>query len=311
MAEKKILILVSNLAGNPDLPYGHGFRDTLRDRLPGWRVEMSGLTRLVFLVDGPHTKVYDPDQGFDVADFDLVVFRTIRFYREKATAVAAYCRKKGVQYIDEYISQNGTFKSDSAMLAWERDLAMPATLVAPADKVLELAERNLLGWPLIVKAEDGRKGQENYLIHTYEELRDTFTEHPEVHFVLQQFIPNEGDYRILVFNYKPALAVLRRAKPGSHLNNTSQGASSQLVPLSEIPRDVQELACRAALHEKIAIAGVDVVVDARTSKAYLLEVNKAPQISTGSYVEEKIQAYAVALRERVLEAERCTAVSGF
>src|SRR5690606_3292372 len=96
-------------------------------------------------------------------------------------------------------------------------------------------------------------------------------------------IPNEGDYRILVFGGKPVLALYRRSQEESHLNNTSQGATADLVSVDAIDPTIVADVIQAAAVEKFEVAGVDAMIDRVTGRHYILEVNQSPQLATGAF----------------------------
>lgn len=294
---KKILLIVHAPQSRPGHLNWIALRDRVREDMSDVQVDMSALSELTFVVSGDKARIFDANQGYDVADFDLVVFRTIYGQVDAAIAVAAYCRKHAVPYVDEYIPQIGNTKLSCAFIRWEHDLPVPPTAYGPAASLAALAEDGELGWPLVVKADNGKKGDDNFLIEDVDELNRCLVERPDVHFVMQTFIPNKGDYRIVVMNYVSRMAILRTAAPGSHLNNTSKGGGSGLVSLDTLDPRIVQLAVDAAKLEKLAVAGVDIIVDAQTGKPYILEVNRAPQIATGAYVDEKMKHYTTALRE--------------
>ena len=90
------------------------------------------------------------------------------------------------------------------------------------------------------------------------------TINPGVKFVLQEFIPNEGDLRILVFGDKPVMAINRKANNSSHLNNTSQGGLAEVLSLESVSQDILEISKKAAKIIKLQVAGVDVMIDSRS-----------------------------------------------
>jgi glutathione synthase/RimK-type ligase-like ATP-grasp enzyme len=304
--KKKILMLVHEPQTRPGHLNWVALRDLVREHMPDdTAVEMSAISELTFVIDGQSARVYDTEQGYDLADFDLVVFRTMYGQPEACIAIAAYCRKKGIPYIDQYIPEVGNTKFSCAFIRWEHNLPVPPTAYGPAAQVASLAASGAFGWPVVVKADRGKKGQDNFLAHTPEEVQRILTEHEGKRFVMQAFIPNKGDYRILVFNGKPKMAMLRQASGDSHLNNTSQGGSATLVPLEELAPEIIDIAITASSLERLAIAGVDIIIDAKTSRSYILEVNRAPQVATGGFADQKIQLYSQALQELVnSEGER-------
>lgn len=296
---KRILVLVHARQARPDHLNWFAFRDLLRAELAGAaQVEMSALTELTFVLEPGKARIYDAAQGYDLADFDLVVFRTISRYHEEAISVAAYCRMKHIRYIDEYIPQVGNAKLSCAFVRFEHGLPVPPTTYGTAESLAAVAGTAYFPWPLVLKDNAGKKGRNNYLVHDATELRKLITEQPELRFVMQSFIPNDGDYRILVLNGKPRMAILRKAGAnGGHLNNTSQGGTAEDVPLGQLPKAVLDIAVKAAKLEHLAVAGVDIIIDKRDGKPYILEANRSPQIATGAFAANKTAQYAAALKE--------------
>ena len=301
---QKILLLVSRPKENLDNMSWHGLRDALRSRLEGRaQVEISALSQLSFVIQDREAAIIDTTQGYELADFDLVVFRIIGKRIDEAIAVAAYCRKMGISYVDEYVSDVGNTKLGCAFVRWEHDLPVPDVMFGPSDAMISLLTRFDFQPPFIVKEDTGRKGRNNFLVHSREAVADTMNARPEVTFIVQKFIPNDGDYRLVTFNGQVRLAILRKGAEDSHLNNISQQGTATLVPLAELDPAIAKLAIQAAALDKLQIAGVDVIVDKRTKTPYILEVNRAPQIGTGAFIDEKLTAYADALQELVQEKQ--------
>jgi glutathione synthase/RimK-type ligase-like ATP-grasp enzyme len=295
---KEILILVSSPQKDPGHLNWLGFRDLVADQIgDDIAVEMSALGQLTLLVNGNKTSIRDDVRGYDVADFDLVVFRTIGNRLQTAIAVAAYCRKKGIRYIDQYIPTLGSTKLAWTFVHWEHDLPVPVTASCPAARVKEMVKET--GLPAVLKATGAMRGQNNYLVHSVDDIVAHMSAPDAPKYILQNFIPNDGDYRILVLNNKPVMAIKRVAVKGSHLNNTSQGGTASRVALDAMPSEALDVAVRATRLAKLAVAGADIIVDNQTGKPYLLEVNKEPQIATGGLAGEKTHFYVRALSEMV------------
>lgn len=287
MVRKRVLILTRRSASN----VSEVTAASLRAALPEVEVALATLDQLVMVLDGARTRIYEPYQEFDVANFDLVIFRAIAGSEQLAIAVATYCRKRHIRYIDPYIWHLGDGKLAGAFRQWERDLPVPRTMYGPHDQLLVLAKRGLFGWPLVVKGDNSQRGRDNFLVKTPTAMRRILQQYADKPMVVQHYIPNDGDYRILVLNNEPSLVMLRKAARGSHLNNTSQGGTAEVVALDTLPQRVRSLAVRAAKLEQLVVAGVDIVVDAHTHKPVILEVNRAPQIASGKHVTAKLAAY--------------------
>jgi glutathione synthase/RimK-type ligase-like ATP-grasp enzyme len=137
-------------------------------------------------------------------------------------------------------------------------------------------------------------GTNNWLVHDFKEFAEVVALPREQMVVVQNYVPNDCDYRVLVFGGS-VRAVIRRSRQDdatTHVNNTSAGGRGDMVPLSEFPEELKEIALRAAAAtNRKDIAGVDIIVDSETGKPYVLEVNKTPQIETGSNVDKKTDIF--------------------
>lgn len=138
-----------------------------------------------------------------------------------------------------------------------------------------------LEFPIILKGSGGDRGTRVFKADNLKELevlvrqlRKTETEEGK-RYMLQEFIQNEGDYRVLVLGEK-VLGVMKRSrqKAGEFRNNFSMGGK---VEIADLPEEIKQLAVKAAKVSGLMIAGVDVIYDERSGKAYILEVNKGPQ----------------------------------
>lgn len=146
--------------------------------------------------------------------------------------------------------------------------------------------------PFIVKAVDGSMGANNHLVNDTQQLQAILSQDKQSLFVVQQFIPNNCDYRVIIIGGEAKLVIRRsRSSDDTHLNNTSQGAHGQLVPLVSMPPEVLAMALTAAAAvRRPSFAGVDIIQDSTTGKYYVLEVNKTPQMETGTNTEQKVEA---------------------
>lgn len=242
--------------------------------------ETSALSQLDFYIDKHNTIVYDDKKKSDIAEYDLVVFRTIGDYKEEAMALAIYLTHKGTKFIDtKYPLVSG--RLGSALGRWDGGLSIPRTAYGTKNGLLVLLDK--IGLPAILKATDSRKGRDNYLVKSKEELADILDMNPNQRFVLQQFIPNNGDYRILVMGGRDVVVSLRQGKGDTHLNNVSAGGTEELISAATVHKEVR-LAKRAAKKDGLQMAGVDIITDKDTGEPYILEVNRAPQLTINEEV---------------------------
>jgi ribosomal protein S6--L-glutamate ligase len=91
-------------------------------------------------------------------------------------------------------------------------------------------------------------------------------------FLFQEYLPNDGDIRILVIGYK-AIGAMKRIKPKDDFRaNISQGAKAVKF---ELNKELIKLAEGAARATQTEFAGVDIIES--KGKYYIIEVNRTPQ----------------------------------
>lgn len=258
-------------------------------------VATAEIGELLFEVGTNYAHITHPAQKLDVKDFDVVIIRHIGALDAEAHAVAVYCRKYGITCVDSYLDRIIDDKLSAAYEHWLAGANLPRTFYGPIEEVAKQVSK--LGGKAILKDNRGHKGKLNFVVTSAGEVLEIARANEGVRFVLQEFIPNDGDYRVLVFNYKPVLAIKRMAGTGSHLNNTSQGGLAELVPLEKLDPQIIDMAVKVSRAEGLEVSGVDAIVDKNTGRFYILEVNHAPQISSGSFPEEKAVAYAKFVEE--------------
>lgn len=140
-----------------------------------------------------------------------------------------------------------------------------------------------LYFPIILKGSGGDRGTNVFKINNLEELEKKIRELRKIEieggkrYMLQEFIPNSGDYRILVLGDK-VLGAMKRSSQNfekEFRNNFSVGGKVEVV---EIPESIKKLAVKAAKVCGLLVAGVDVVYrDDDVNKPVIWEVNKGPQ----------------------------------
>jgi len=180
-------------------------------------------------------------------------------------------------------------------------------------------------FPVIIKGSGGDRGTRVFRANNLAELeklvrdlRKSETEEGK-RYMLQEYIENEGDYRVLVLGEK-VLGVMKRTSQSKNefRNNYSVGGK---VEVADLPEEVKKLAVKAAKVCGLSVAGVDVMaknpsglrpapLDRGAAKEMsnnpndyvILEVNKGPQFSgfmkaTGIDVPMEIVKYLVSLAQ--------------
>jgi RimK family alpha-L-glutamate ligase len=173
----------------------------------------------------------------------------------------------------------------------QRGIPVPDSLYAPLT-VLERETGERFGFPCIIKGSHGDRGNAVWLVKSAGELRKLIREtlipsessaskKSARKFMAQEFIPNDGDYRILVLGNRALGAMKRSAAsttPEEFRNNISCGGQGSVA--TDLPEEVMALAVAAAEQCHVAVAGVDIVLrNGDPTKPVVFEVNSGPQFA--------------------------------
>lgn len=261
-----------------------------------------GYDQLTYYLDDAQTAVTNAADGSrDLADYDLIYFKSHNNNMELAVAAAEYLHFRHRRFIDDelqtYVS---TSKLSESLKLTCHGLPVPPTFCAQTPLLRERYNEieATLGKPFVLKEIFSDKGRNNYLIRTKQDFYRVLDEAPTAYiFAAQKYIENDGFLRVLVVGQDVGLVIRRSPtrhadRLKAHLNKPAGSKNAEKMALSECPNEVQELAVKAAVTLKRQVAGVDMVQDKQTKRWYILEVNNAPQIRSGSHLAEKAEAMA-------------------
>jgi len=287
MLVKNILLLftvesISTGKANPDV-----LVSTLNKVSKGSVYEHALFNELDYSASQSVANIINTKTKKDLKNYDFVYFRRWEETPDQSMACAIYLEQNAVPFADsESIGFGSRSKLTQYFRLWQHSLPFPAMRVAPIPVIEE--EAGKFDYPIVVKATNGTRGESNYLVANKDELLKILKNEAETQHIIQQYIENDGDYRVFVVEGKARLLIYRRSD--SYLNNISQGASPELLELSTL-NDLQIKDCiEAASVMKREVAGVDLVISKHDGKHYIFEVNRSPQIENSSYPKIKAQA---------------------
>ncbi len=248
---------------------------------------------LIMILDGKKSYISVGSENIPITDFDLVYFKQTLGCAEYAGAIASFLRSTGVDYIcDEVTDMMSLSKVSECAILNERHLPIPKTALVHRFSIEKYVDTIVeeLGLPIIMKDATGRKGLLNFRLSSREEVIRIANENPDIDFVFQEFIENDGDYRLLVLGDKVSVAIHRKRLDDSvtHINTGKESVAS-LTPPESVP-ELCRLALESAKVMKRQIAGVDITVNSNSGRPVIIEVNDAPQIASGRFVPEKMAA---------------------
>lgn len=254
---------------------------------------------LLFVYDGVELKVLLADGRTNLSSFDSVFFTgwfKTKVLEDVALSVSLYLEAKKVQCINtEALFTRSRSKLSQYVYAALNDISVTPFIFSLSPNVLRdaLTSQWSFGYPIIMKGILANRGDDNYLVNdraNAEERIRIIGQEDGPWLIVQKFIPNDGDYRIIVMGEKVSTVIHRRTTSQSHLNNTSKGGEATTISSSSLPDAVIAQSITLAHLLRREITGVDMIQHRETGEYFLLEINNMPQLATGKYVDEKIKA---------------------
>jgi glutathione synthase/RimK-type ligase-like ATP-grasp enzyme len=273
---------------------------TLSAKADGYEFYATSFSDLITKIIEGEVSIFDTRNQLMLEDYDFVWFRLWKRLPQIAAGLARYLSFHEVKYVPTEVSGIPILTKYPQMIALSlTGLTVPNTFYADREQLLaglELPPQ--FNYPMIVKADDAQKGENNFLINSRTELNEKLSASNDM-FIMQNFIPNDGDYRVLVLGGKASVAFFKRRDPKStnHVNNTAQGATGELVNLVERSdlAELAEAACKS-LHREVA--GADIVEDKHTGQLAIFEINETPALGDSVMSEQNmiaVSAYAKSL----------------
>lgn len=269
-------------------------------------------------------------RGKDTNDYDVLFFRTTGKHWEEVDLIInsinppaptgvgtpsfdkeSKTRPVIVDPLVEYGKPSYACKAWQMLKLKEAGIDVPKSIYGSLWYLYEAMDKGLgepnpyFTFPVILKGSGGDRGTRVFKANNLKELeklvrdlRKTETEEGK-RYMLQEYIENDGDFRVLVLGEK-VLGVMKRASASKNefRNNYSAGGT---VEVADLPEDVKKIAVKAAKVCGLAVAGVDVAFrDYDVKKPVIWEVNKGPQFkgfmkATGIDVPAEIVKYLVSL----------------
>lgn len=285
---KNVVVLGSKMSGTKNNP------DDIRVALLS-----RGVKAAVVYWEDIVVSIYDnmvhiaDDNGNEIfsQNIDLVIavgwYRTGNesIYRDLAFATALYFDYLKIPFWNsEMIMQRSMTKLSCMVQLVLNGVTVPNTTFSLAGNHLKQAT-----YPFVLKSPTASRGRSNYFVSNENELRDI--QKMPTYYLIQPFLENDHDLRVICFNAKPELILMRSRgdKSESHLNNTSQGGSAVWRSLSEYPSELLTTCNKICKIMKREMAGIDFIPDAASPFGYsCLEVNAIPQLTSGFGVDEKM-----------------------
>ena len=214
---------------------------------------------------------------------------TVIFYRRASPE-----SEKGLNFLQEFESlgficintYNAMMNCNNKWLTYtileKQNIATPKTALInnqmSSDDIKKIAKEQFGNkYPLIVKILDGSKGKGVSIVESERSLTSVIqallvTNTSGV--ILQEFIPNDGDYRIHVVNNEIVAYMKREATSSKEFRaNISLGGTGKVVEISD---EIKQLAINTHSASGCVWSGVDIMIAKDTKKPYVVEINTSP-----------------------------------
>lgn len=294
--KRKVLILTTN-------PEDYkGFFDNVRENL-SLNVEFTlrDYKDLVFFMKPGKVKVIETINNKSIGNFEIVYLKSHKSNYSQAISAAQYLQFRGIKFFDkELLSHIAYDKLSSYMKLATHNMPIPYTICASKDylqkNIRELGEQ--IGWPLVCKEINSNRGKKNYFMRNQAEAKKILKDaDSEDLYLLQEYVPNNGWVRALVFSKAAELFIGRheiahKDPRRHHLNSPFGSKNAYLITENDIDPMARDLAIRAADLTNRQVAGVDLIRNKSNNRWLILEVNNSPQFKSGAFVEEKEKTFA-------------------
>ncbi len=271
--------------------------------------DYSGYDSIGFYFEKGVTKLFNTATGRTTSDYEAVYINGYLSTPEIATTVAIVLDHNNIHYVDRELSGALSLSKLSAYAKLAAaNVTIPRTFAGAARALSNMIEQGIvdLSGKFVLKRADADRGIDNFLFENFEEALGLLeTQEPRSMWILQEFIPNDGFYRVSFYHDQVAFGIFRTLekrtdgrKDRAHMFKPRGGRNASWFEPGELPDPLIAESKRAVKAMNRQFAGVDVLYDAATKTACVLEVNYNPQLVTvETFKEPRLEAFLKAMRE--------------
>lgn len=235
--------------------------------------EYIDLKECVFYADGSSTHLYsnnkriDPSSGYFMIrrkdEDNFYAYLLVEFLSQHGAPFTDPCNRSHTQS-DGKIAQLLRL-TDQGVPFPESFVCRPYSFALHRDLII-----NKFGFPCVLKR-TGARGEAVWFIESEEELAAKMNEAPFEAHLIQKYMPNDYDIRVIVFEDQVIGAMTRSSADG--FANTSYNAILEHTKISD---EEYQLALEVSRKAGVDFAGVDIVRTDEGLKVW--EINKTPQL---------------------------------
>jgi len=151
------------------------------------------------------------------------------------------------------------------------------TVIVKAKNTSASALIKELKLPVISKIINGSQGKGIEKHDKKEQLESFLKKNQDEVFIFQEFVPNDGDFRVFYIHDKLVYSIKRTSQSDKEFrNNVSLGGKQEYTELEPAAKKLADKVCHVM---EFDITGVDLIQNKKTKKWYVMEINAAPQFT--------------------------------
>ncbi len=272
----------------------------------GLDVTLASFRNLEYSSEGPFRLLV---KGEPVENFDVIYIRLVGKRFEDVSLLVNYAREKGIKIVDKMYAESQIIrlplaKSLEGKLLLNAGVPMPKTYFGSLKKIMEEGPK-LFGYPFVIKGTQGKQGHAVWSPKNPEQMEELYKELREKEktggrFLAQEFIEASQRNRVFVIGDSAVAAITRPTRWRKRFLPKIGGEfpAGKREALTPVPEEDARVALQATHALNVDIAGVDVIHEDSSGKAFVLEVNSAPRWEsiakdTGVNVEKEILKFLV------------------
>jgi glutathione synthase/RimK-type ligase-like ATP-grasp enzyme len=233
--------------------------------------------------------VYRTGQDFWVdnmklKDYDFVFFGFMSNFTTIVKMLISYLDKHNIPYL-----KYGTYK-DLDNKAYEmyliESLGFPYIPSIMASRLTRrvMAKIEEWGFPVIVKDINLNRGEGVWKVDDKKDLLKQFAYGSKL-MLIQKFIPNDGDYRVISIKNKVKLVIKKERIKGSKEFRANVARGGKAVK-GVLPPNIIKMCEDISRHLVCDIVGFDIIQDLESGEYYVMETNSSPHFPTFSVISE-------------------------
>jgi RimK family alpha-L-glutamate ligase len=261
---------------------------------------------------GEDGKVVVKVKGEDLTNFGIVYIRLVGKSKEETSLLVGFCKDNRIRVVDKAFMEErfSIFpipKSIEAKILINSGVSFPKTFFGRLEKIIEKGPE-IFGYPFVIKGTTGKQGHAVWSPRNEDELSkmvDLIKKNKKtkkMKFIAQEFLKASQRSRVFVIGDRVIGGITRPTRWRKRFVEKVDGQypEGKRESLNPMPQDQANLAIAATKALSLEVAGADVLVEDKTGKLFIIEVNSAPRWAsikkdTGINIEEEIIKYLKSL----------------